>query len=352
MLDGHISPLPRFETEGLHSISGLSSGAFMTVQMHIAHSADFIGAGVIAGGPYRAAQTFHAAPTATVSCILNAFYVAMTPMTQSTAPNVDKLVRLARETPDIDALSNLSDHKLYVFTGKSDQVVNQYAVRTTHEFYRALGVADENILFVSDVDAGHSIITNNPEDSPLSANQPPYINYGGFVQSHDILDHIYGKRNAPAAQVLGELVRFRQAEFLSCDLDRASMAEFGYAYIPSNVARSGKALGVHIALHGCKQGYAFVDYVNGRADIENQPPYGNRYITTTGYLEWAEANDLIVLFPQADGGDNNVVQNPDGCWDWWGYTAEDLENPDFYSQEAIQIKAIHGMMQQLCSVDA
>ena len=31
------------------SVSGLSSGAFMTVQLHLAHSSMFIGAGVVAG---------------------------------------------------------------------------------------------------------------------------------------------------------------------------------------------------------------------------------------------------------------------------------------------------------------
>ncbi|MFY9970840.1 MAG: hypothetical protein WAK41_15675, partial [Roseiarcus sp.] len=41
-----------------NSISGLSSGAFMTVQLHLAHSAKFVGAGIIAGGPYRCAESF------------------------------------------------------------------------------------------------------------------------------------------------------------------------------------------------------------------------------------------------------------------------------------------------------
>ena len=129
------------------------------------------------------------------------------------------------------------------------------------------------------------------------------------------------------------------------------MAEFGYAYIPSAVRDGAEALGVHIVLHGCKQGYAYVDFVNGREDVWNQAPFGNRYITTTGYLEWAEANDLILLFPQADGGDDNAIQNPDGCWDWWGYSAVDYTDPDYYTQDAVQIKAIHGMLTRLAGAD-
>ena len=38
------------------TVSGLSSGAFMAVQMHVAFSDRIAGAGVIAGGPYGCAQ--------------------------------------------------------------------------------------------------------------------------------------------------------------------------------------------------------------------------------------------------------------------------------------------------------
>jgi poly(3-hydroxybutyrate) depolymerase len=351
MLDDRIHALSGFETRGRHSVSGLSSGAFMTVQMHVAHSADFVGAGIIAGGPYRAAQSFRATPEASLSSILNSLYVAMTPLTQGTAPNVDTLVAMARATPNIDDLANLATQRVYIFTGRSDKVVNQYAVRATHAFYRALGVPEAAIDFVTDVDAGHAIITANPEDNDLAVNRPPYINNGGFFQSHHILDHIYGPGRAPADRPRGELRRFYQAEFVGFAQDRASMAEFGYAYIPSAVRDGAPALGVHIALHGCKQGYAYVDFLYGRADVQNQAPFGNRYVTTTGYLEWAEANDLIVLFPQADGGDSNAVQNPDGCWDWWGYSAANYADPDYYTRDAVQIKAIHGMLTRLAGAD-
>jgi poly(3-hydroxybutyrate) depolymerase len=37
------------------SVSGISSGAFMANQLHIAHSADVMGAAMIAGGPYGCA---------------------------------------------------------------------------------------------------------------------------------------------------------------------------------------------------------------------------------------------------------------------------------------------------------
>ena len=51
-------PLGAFNADlSQSSVSGLSSGAFMTVQLHLAHSATFVGAGIIAGGPFRCAES-------------------------------------------------------------------------------------------------------------------------------------------------------------------------------------------------------------------------------------------------------------------------------------------------------
>jgi poly(3-hydroxybutyrate) depolymerase len=43
------------------SAAGISSGAFIADQLHIAHSADIMGAAMIAGGPYDCA-TLDASP--------------------------------------------------------------------------------------------------------------------------------------------------------------------------------------------------------------------------------------------------------------------------------------------------
>src|SRR5262245_11006980 len=39
------------------SVSGLSSGAFMAVQIEVAHSDDIVGAGIVAGGPFACAES-------------------------------------------------------------------------------------------------------------------------------------------------------------------------------------------------------------------------------------------------------------------------------------------------------
>ncbi len=349
-LNSQVTQLGAYQVQqGQSSVSGLSSGAFMTVQLHLAHSSSFAGVGVIAGGPFRCVESYQAAATlAEDAYVQNAIYICMNPLVPQAGPDPERLAQLARDTAaadEIDAIAHLADDRVYLFTGSEDKVVYSDVVARTRRFYELLGVPAEHIAYDDSVPAGHSIITTNPEDSPLGTNQPPYINQGGFMQSHDILRHIYDGLKPPAERLSGKLLRFDQTEFFG-NAPSASMSQFGYAYVPQAVEEGAPAR-VHIALHGCKQGYNYVDYVYGRADIGNQPPYGNRYITTTGYNHMADSNNIIVLYPQAEGRDDGETQNPEGCWDWWGYTSPDPQRPDYYSRNAIQIKAIHSMLTRL-----
>jgi hypothetical protein len=344
------SPLPSFNADlSQCSVSGLSSGAFMTVQLHVAHSSMFVGAGVIAGGPYRCAESFRAASViAEDAYVQNALFICMNPLIPQVGPNAERLVKLAYETEAqklIDPLSNLAGQKLYIFTGSEDKVVDSSVVRTTRQFYEKLGVAPQDILFVDDVPAGHAILTTNDEDNPLGVNAPPYINRWERMQSWDILRHIYGPLKPPSERLSGRIVRFDQREFFGNEM-RASMSPYGYAYVPKAV-EDGAPCRIHVALHGCTQGYAYVTFNSGKPDTATEPPYGNRYFTTTGYNEIADSNNIVVLYPQAQGLDNAEVQNPDGCWDWFGYSCPDAEAPDYYSQNAIQIRAIHAMLVRL-----
>ena len=100
----------------------------------------------------------------------------MTPLTQSTAPNAQRLANLARETAaagKIDPVANLADDRVYIFTGSRDEVVGSIVVHSTRQFYEALGVKSNHIKFVDTVPAGHSIITDNAEDSASRLGQSP-----------------------------------------------------------------------------------------------------------------------------------------------------------------------------------
>ena len=49
----------------------------------------------------------------------------------------------------------------------------------------------------------------------------------------------------------------------------------------------------------------------------------DRFVRQAGYNEVAELNNIVILYPQAIS--TVLPLNPQGCWDWWGYTA-------FYSE--------------------
>jgi len=82
---------------------------------------------------------------------------------------------------------------------------------------------------------------------------------------------------------------------------------------------------VHVAYHGCEQTVA---------DI------GLTYVMNAGYNEWAEANDIIVLYPQAQ----RSTMNPNGCFDWWGYTGA-----EYATKLAPQNIVVNGMVKWLFS---
>lgn len=311
------------------SISGLSSGAFMTTQLHVAYSDIFIGAGIVAGGPYYCAGSFNA--TTFSERILMATQTCMTPFVASQAPNGKKLFEKAKgfaSENKIADLANLKDDKVYIFSGSSDNVVKTIVVDQVEEFYKAAGVPAENIHYNKTINAGHALITED-SGNDCSANEEPFINDCDFNQAHRILIHIYGKLNLPADpdSLSGKVIEFDQSEFL--EGERTSMSEVAYAYIPNSCET--KTCKVHVAMHGSLQGYK---------EIKDD------YYTETNYNDIADTNDIIVLYPQAEVS-KTIPLNPLGCWDFWGYSSADQSNPDFYTREAPQMKAIVKMVKRL-----
>jgi len=107
------------------------------------------------------------------------------------------------------------------------------------------------------------------------------------------------------------------------------MSDSGFLYVPKACKKGGCRL--HVAYHGCLQGYEVI---------------GDLYYTTTGYNAVADANNIVVLYPQAQPSTNKPF-NPQGCWDFWGYSEPHASNPDFFSKDAPQIKAVRAMIDQL-----
>lgn len=307
------------------SVSGLSSGAFMTSQYYIAFSDVMVGAGIVAGGPYYCSGSW-----ALNTKVENATTTCMNPLTNSVAPNIPVLVHKAEEFSEkgtIDPLENLANDRIYMFSGQSDEVVTTRVVDTTESFYKEVGVPPENIFYDRSVDAGHAIITDNNDDVACELTEPPFINDCDFVQSHVILNHIYEGLNPPSLTLSGEIIEFDQSEFI--ESSTTSMSDIGYLYVPAP-CHAG-ACKVHVVFHGCLQGVKVI---------------GDDYYTETGYNEIADSNEILVLYPQVEPSDGDPL-NPEGCWDFWGYSSPDDPDPDFYSKNAPQLSTVNRMVQRL-----
>lgn len=63
----------------------------------------------------------------------------------------------------------------------------------------------------------------------------------------------------------------------------------------------------------------FLIFILGKSFI------GDVFAKKAGYLEVAELNNIIVLFPQVLQSTLNP-QNPNGCFDWWGYGSANYAN--------------------------
>jgi hypothetical protein len=305
------------------SVSGLSSGAFMAAQFQVAFSGTLVGAGIIAGGPFYCVGPWSyplSVSVATGICMQATSYWK---------PDAALLLSSANyfaQSGLIDDPANLKRQKVYLFSGTQDTTVMESDVAQAAEFYRLAGVPASSINYVHNIAAGHAILTNHDGDVACPKTSTPFINDCNFMQSQAILSYIYGKLNPPSKVLTGKIIAFNQREFVHSPI--ASMGDNGYAYIPKSCET--QSCRTHVAFHGCQQGATAI---------------GNLFYTTTGYNELADSNNIIVLYPQVQA--TPPLRNPQGCWDFWGYSSPNPVFPNFYTQQAPQMAAVRAMLARL-----
>jgi hypothetical protein len=320
------------------SVSGLSSGAYMATQFGVAWSSIVKGVGVVAGGPYGCAQV--AKPgSAYTNNLFTAYYYCMN---RITAPDIAPLFTLTGTFAGdgrIDATSNMARQKIYIYSGYNDGTVKQRTATDPLYNYYTNYIPAHNIHYKNNQRAGHAMVTDRASHQSCSNTASPHLNNCGFDTAGAILNHVYGKLNARAGTLGGQLLEFNQGEFASTS--SVSMSATGRVYVPASCA-AGQPCRVHVALHGCTQSHDNL---------------GTQYVTQAGYNEWADTNGIIVLYPQAATRShdlNGVFQdrnNPEGCWDWWGYNVDHDQNTsgnqNYATQKGAQIRAIRAMLTRL-----
>lgn len=295
------------------TVSGISSGAFMSTQMHFAYSKDVRSSAVIAGGPYYCATGLI---MSTTSCMLYPQFIA--------TPYILSYIAVQEEAGAIDPTSNLKDSTVFIYSGLFDTVVLQPVVVINESIYKQY-VNSANISSHYEIASQHAWITDN-YGSPCAMLTSPYINNCSLDIANKILTKAYGELKPKTKMISANLSSFNQKQYITKSL--SSMADTGYIYIPTHCTTS--TCRIHVVFHGCKMSYSII---------------GDLFIKNSGLNEWAEANDIVIIYPQTVASTFSPM-NPEGCWDWWGYSGH-----DYAIKSGVQMKAVYDMVQNPPKVD-
>ena len=293
------------------TLSGLSSGGYMAVQLHVAYSATFgKGAGVVAGGPFFCAE----------GSVINATGRCMASPAGIPTSSLISTTNTWASQGTIDPVANLQSSKVYLFSGTKDSVVKQGAMDALNTYYKSF-VPAANIVYKKDIAAEHAMVTDDYGNA-CATKGAPYISDCNFDLAGNILQQLYGTlspRNN-AALPAGNFIEFKQSTFIT----NHGMAANGWAYVPQACQAGGtETCKLHVVLHGCKQNVS---------DVQQQ------YVRNTGYNRWGDSNNIVMLYPQTSTTATN------SCWDWWGY-----DSVNYSKKSGPQMAAIKAMVDQVSS---
>lgn len=289
------------------TVSGLSAGAFFAAQFHVAFSDIVHGAAVFAGGPFYCSQGSE--QTALTAC-----------MAAPEMINIDSLVGSAKQfaaLKQIPSLDHLKNSQVFLYSGMLDTIVQPGVVRAAESFYQQMGANTSH---------QYSIASQHCMPSNSFGNACPYLgspfvsncNYDGAGQA---LAHLYsGAALKRGAIVQSNLFSFDQSTFIPPYIGLSSLALTGYIYIPTACQNLQKCK-LHVAFAGCEMTHK---------DI------GNAWVLSAGYNQWAEASNIIVVYPQTV---STLIDNPKACLDWWGYTG-----PLFATGDGVQMAFVRNVI--------
>lgn len=292
--------LPRIALAGDRvMVAGLSSGAYMATQAHLALSDRIHGAALVAGGPYGCAGG--KLETALGTC-----------MKGEPAPDVAALIEQATQRASSGAipdLAQLAGDRVFVLHGRRDATVAEPVARAAAAFYEGLreavpALASLTVTWDGDRDFPHLLPT--ADGSAPCESAAPYLGNCGYDAAGAIFAALYGAPPRAAATADGTLVAFDQRPFAPAG-KATELAEEGRLYLPKACAE-GASCGVLIALHGCQQ---------------NVETVGEAFVRDAGFNRWADVYGVAVLYPQTHA--SLAPLNPKACWDWWGYTGADYD---------------------------
>ena len=440
------------------SVSGISSGGFMAHQLHVAHSANLMGAGIIAGGPYYCAggnvnkgmhectafmsvegcQKFMSLGVTSEKWCSYWFYNGPTHQegsdeaSGSSIQMAEKSVTATRSGGyNIDDPKGLLGDRVILIHGIKDTLLPRGVMDALDQYYQRINAdlgqpsRTDHPLYLKTLPIAHAVPTDNSiglrkgsQVGTCDTFDSPYLNactlqdctktcpretvqtkcdnpndaeFASCMQRDSsclqqcmatikaaaaILTHVYGgPLNSPSEEtkirirdwnwsyfspiergcrksgqtdprcqwLQKRLFVFDQSDITNnVDIFNRYLSDKGFLFVPPQCADGSVTCKLHIAFHGCRQGHGFPITMIKEAIYSK---VWTHFVENAGYNEWADANDIVILYPQARRGImTSDIQhvNPQGCWDFWGYTDD-----KYHTKDGKQIAAVWKMAELL-----
>jgi len=217
----------------------------------------------------------------------------------------------------IDDTSNLRKSKVFLFSGKKDTVVNPQVMEKCRQYYSHY-VDTANIKTEFTLSAEHTFPTENYGNA-CTMRASPYIGKCSYDGAGTVLNWLYGGLKPKTTALDSNIKSIKQKH-------ATGLAATAYYYLPTGCANNKTACSLHVAFHGC---------------VQDTKTIQDKYYTKTGYNEWAESNNIIILYPQAE---SVILKNPNACFDWWGYGSS-----NYAVKDAPQMDSVWDMIKSIAS---
>ncbi|CAL8074274.1 unnamed protein product [Orchesella dallaii] len=232
----------------------------------------------------------------------------------------------------IENPANLVNKPLYVYAGTRNWLFTaDMSLRILQVFEPH--IRNPKVIRTVVQDANLTLPTARADFPPCSGPQNSLqLGNCGLSGPLDALQFLLGEpaiRQPATAVRLEPLLTFDQSEFFyGASSTRYDMDSVGYLYVPRICGSNQVDCLIHFYFHGCSVGRQFT---------------GEDHIRNSGYLEVAETNGIIMVFPQAIASAENDI----GCWDSYGFTGS-----LYATQRGSQVTAVRNMISRILREDS
>jgi len=316
------------------TVSGFSSGGTMAQQVFVSHSEIVQGCGTISHAFYRCGPGDGVVDNYDRACTTE-FDPPVSTIYNPKLAIADLQFYAAHGI--IDPVVYLKNKPLYIFAGSSSFLFNMDLGLGAATVFEDL-IGNNSAIKVRVQEANLTLPTDNPSmPSCRGEVNNLWISNCAFSAAFEMLQWLLGSDTVSVhpttngSVTLQPLWEFEQSEFLT-NTDNvaeggAGMDLIGFYYIPKSCQESHgftPPCPLHVYFHGCRVGREFT---------------GSEHIMKSGYLEVAELNNVIMLFPQS----HSTPANEFACWDTYGYASR----RDYATKEGVQVNMVHNMISRV-----